>query len=470
MKALNTLLALTAAATLTAGSALAQTNESPKASAPPVRDTAGVPAVPVKDTAAVPAPAPIISLFRSIDIQHLRPADQRGINIFESPKKNDVPFNGFALSIGGAFAQEFQSVVHSNTADAKLISGVNANQLMAISPGFNNSTANLFVNVQLANGVRVALTSYLSARHHNEAWVKDGYLLVDASPLNVPVLNTLMKYMTLKVGQFEVNYGDEHFRRSDNGNAIYNPFVGNLIIDAMTTEVGGEVYFRSHGILAMAGVTGGESKGMVTNPTKRSAAYLAKLGFDRAVTENLRVRLTGSMYTIAKASNNVLFSGDRAGSAYYDVLENSTSNETSNAWSGQIQPGFGHNVTAFVVNPFVKYHGLEFFGNFETASGRSWAETDDRTWRQNAYEALYRIGAGEKFYVGGRYNTAMGRLAGATTDMSVDRVQIGGGWFVTPNVLFKVENVDQRYMNFPTNDIRNGGKFNGLMISGVVAF
>ena len=41
---------------------------------------------------------------------------------------------------------------------------------------------------------------------------------------------------------------------------------------------------------------------------------------------------------------------------------------------------------------------------------------------------------------------------------------------MTPNVLSKVELVRQTYENFPTTDIRNGGKFQGFMIEGVVAF
>jgi hypothetical protein len=417
------------------------------------------------------APAPTaISLFRSIDIQHVRPADQRGVNVFEWPKTDATPFKGFALSIGGAFEQDFQNITHQNAATPKVTNGVDANQLIAVSPGFSNSVANLFVNAQLAKGIRVSMTSYLSARHHNETWVKDGYLLVDASPLDVPALNAIMKYVTLRFGQFEVNYGDQHFRRTDNGNGMYNPFVGNLVLDAMTTETGGEVYVRANGFLAMAGVTGGESKGMVTVPSKRSAAYLAKVGFDRQVSDHLRVRLTGSMYTIAKASNNVLYSGDRGGSRYYDIMENTASTETANAWSGNIQPGFGHNVSAYVVNPFVKFNRFEFFGNFETASGRQWTETDNRTWRQNAYEALYRLGPAEKFYVGARYNTAVGQLVGIANDVGVDRTQFGGGWFVTPNVLLKAESVTQNYTKFPLTDIRSGGKFNGFLITGVVAF
>jgi len=51
-----------------------------------------------------------------------------------------------------------------------------------------------------------------------------------------------------------------------------------------------------------------------------------------------------------------------------------------------------------------------------------------------------------------------------------DRVEAGGGWFVTPIILAKAEYVTQRYRDFPITDIRNGGHFNGFMLAGTVAF
>jgi hypothetical protein len=36
--------------------------------------------------------------------------------------------------------------------------------------------------------------------------------------------------------------------------------------------------------------------------------------------------------------------------------------------------------------------------------------------------------------------------------------------------LTKVARVNQKYLDFPTTDIRNGGKFKGFMVEGVVAF
>jgi hypothetical protein len=429
-------------------------------------------------TTAAPAPAidtPATKSLRyaapPIEIQHYRPQDRRGLNVFESPKEEGAAYTGFKLNWGAAFTQQYQSLKHSNTAAEKIdpVTKANVNKLIEIGPGFNNAVANLYMNAQLARGIRVSLNSNLSSRHHNEAWVNDGYLLIDASPFDVAALNTLMKYLTLQVGHFEINYGDAHFRRSANGNAIYNPFVGNYIMDAYTTEIGAEALVRANGWLAMAGVTGGEIRGQVTKPKDRSLTYLTKLGYDKQLSPETRVRLTGSVYAKAKSVNNTLYSGDRAGSRYYDVLENTASTESAQAWSGAIQPGFKSEVHAVVINPFIKYRGLELFGNIEQAKGRAVTEAVDRTWRQNVGEVVYRF-LGDQVYVGGRYNTAWGELAGITGNVKVQRYQMGGGWFVTPNVLAKAEYVTQKYLDFPTTDIRNGGKFNGLMIEGVVAF
>jgi hypothetical protein len=315
------------------------------------------------------------------------------------------------------------------------------------------------------------MTSYLSARHHQESWVKDGYLLVDESPIDNPVLNSIMKYTTLRVGHFEINYGDLHFRRTDNGNGLYNPFIGNTIVDPFTTEIGAEVYVRSHGLLAMLATTGGEVHGQVTAPSARTMSVIGKAGVDKSFRNGLvRTRLTGSFYANNRAASNTLYTGDRGGSQYYDILENTTSTETANAWSGQIRPGFSNKVNAEVVNPFVKVGGLELFGSFETATGGAFSEPKLRTLHQNVYEGLYRL-ANDKFYVGGRYNTVKGQLiSGNSDDETVNRYQLGGGWFVTPNLLAKLEWVNQKYLDFPTTDIRNGGKFKGFMVAGVVAF
>jgi len=409
----------------------------------------------------------------NVGLQYYRPRDVGGLNMFEPPKADSRPFEGKKLFWGFGFAQQFQGLTHRNTADPRIVTvggqPVNANQLIGIGNGFNNANANLYLDAQIARGMRVALTAYLSSRHHTETWVKDGYLQIDASPVDNDALHAVMEHLTIRVGHFEVNYGDAHFRRADNGNAFFNPFVGNLVMDAFTTEIGAEVYARTGGFLAMAGVTGGEIRGQVQKPQERSESWLGKLGYDRQLNPTTRVRLTGSVYRNGQAVNNTLYSGSRAGARYYSVLENAQSTESAQAWSGDLQPGFKTRVLAWVINPFVEVRGLELFGNIEQAKGRTTPETVDRTWNHYSGEAVYRF-VNDKFYLGGRYNVADGTLAGIVGDLKVERMQGAGGWFVTPNVLAKVEVVRENYLGFPTSDIRHGGRFDGFMIEGAVNF
>jgi hypothetical protein len=407
---------------------------------------------------------------RPIRIQYSRPLDKRGLNVFETTKDPGVEFTGFKMDFNAAFTSQVQNLSHSNTATPNLVNGINTNQLQDIGFGFNNSTANAAIQAQLAPGVRVQLTSYLSARHHNETWVKDGYIQIDQSPIDLAPLKMLFEIATVRIGHMEINYGDAHFRRSDNGNAIYNPFVGNYILDAFTTEIGGEVYLKLNGFIAMGALTAGELRGTVVTPEQRGPSLIGKLGVDRQVNDALRVRLTGSMYKADKAMSNTLYGGDRAGSRYYWVLENTTATESANYTSGAINPGFRNQVTAFQMNPFVKYRGLELFGVVERAEGKAATEPTERLWKQYAVDTVYRFLADESLFVGVRYNKATGTLAGIAGDVGAERWQVGGGWFITPHVLAKAEYVNQKYFGYPPTSIRNGGKFNGVMLEGVIAF
>ena len=409
---------------------------------------------------------PVTASAQYTDIQFYRPHSQYGINVFEPPKVDTVAFDGFEVDWGAAFTQQFQGLDHSNAATPVLDDdGNNVNALDEIGLGFNLATANLYLGAQLADGIRVNLTTYLSSRHHPEAWVKGGYFQIDKLPmLNSAALDNLMQYVTLKVGHFEINYGDAHFRRTDNGNALYNPFVGNYLLDSFTTEIGGEVYVRANGFLAMGAITGGEIRGSVERPDDRAPSFYGKLGVDRQVNDNVRVRLTGSAYTTSESLNNTLHSGDRAGSRYYSVIGGSD-------WSGRINGvGFRNSVTAFMINPFVKVQGLELFGTLEWIEGSGSSTQPDRSVNQYAAEAIYRFLADDQMFVGARHNVVDGELLAAGSDVSVDRWQISGGWFITPNVLAKVEYMTQSYNDYPSTSIFHEGEFSGFMIEGVIMF
>lgn len=405
------------------------------------------------------------------DIPFWRPYDLRGINQFETGKADTVAYKGLVVRVGGSFTQQFQALSHENASTPVVVNNVNTNQLIEIGNGFNLATANLNLDVTLDDGVRLSLITYLSSRHHNETWVKGGYLQADKLPFfKSEAIDKLMENVTIKVGHMEINFGDAHFRRTDNAHSLQNPFVGNLIMDAFTTEIGAEVYYMKNGFLGMVAASGGEIQGGITRPDDRAPNFYGKLGFDKQINENVRVRLTGSAYTTSSSASNSLYGGDRTGSRYYLVMGNTAATTAAQFTTGRVNPGLRDEITTMVINPFIKAGGLEIFGNFEQAKGKASNETDKRTFNQISVDALYRFGAMENFYIGGRYNTVSGRLQGFAEDVQVDRIQIAAGWFVTKNILTKVEYVNQEYKDFPTNNILHQGKFNGLMIEGAIAF
>lgn len=416
-----------------------------------------------------------------------RPYDQRGVNVFETGKADTILFEGLRMRFGAGFTQQYQALKHSNTATGNQA----ANKLYPIKPGFMTAQANLFTDVQLADGIRLNVTTYLSSRHHNEAWVKGGYIQFDKLPFKNRLLTKIMDVTTIKVGHMEVNYGDAHFRRSDGGHTSYNPFMESYIMDAFATEIGGEVFVQKNGLFGMLAVTNGMIKGHVDSTAKgvvngvvvddndnRNPSIILKGGFDKELTDKVRVRLSGSYYHNSSnaGSGLTLYSGDRAGSNYQNAMEiwkdKAGVVRASDAMytSGRLNPGFSKKIDAIMLNGFLKLGGLELFGTFETAKGRTKTETASRKASQVAGDVLYRFGTDENFYVGARYNAAKARLAGFTQDVKIDRTALAAGWFLTKNVLLKGEYVVQDYKDFPVADFRNGGQFKGIVVEAVVGF
>jgi hypothetical protein len=412
-------------------------------------------------------------------INNLRPYDQSGINVFEAPKDTAADFEEIKVKFGAGFTQSFQNLKHKTT----------SGNLYKISPGFNTANANLFMDVQLADGIRLNLTSYLSSRHHNETWVKGGYIQFDKLPFKGEIWDRIMQVTTVKVGHMEINYGDQHYRRSDGGQTIYNPFADNYILDAFTTEIGGEVLVRKFDFFGVAGVSNGMIKGNidVLTPTDQDAnihkspAIYFKGGYDKQLSDIIRVRVAASYYTDKSSGGQTLYGGDRTGSNYFMVLEKAGSTSSAQAFSGRVNPGFSKKVDAMQLNGFVKAKGLELFGTYEAAQGRTKNETEERKASQVAMDAVYRFGKEENLFLGARYNRANIRLANVaavgtapaiiyTQDMQVNRLAFGGGWFLTRNILLKGEYVRQEFKDLPVTDYRHGGEFNGYVVQAVVGF
>ncbi|MDZ7647790.1 MAG: hypothetical protein U5K54_11750 [Cytophagales bacterium] len=161
--------------------------------------------------------------------------------------------------------------------------------------------------------------------------MKGGYLQIDnLNFIKEGFLGGFMDVATVRFGYNDINYGDTHFRRSDNGTVIYNAFVGNYIMDSFTTEPFGELTIQKNGIIGVIGVTNGRlnqtttknlnaGTGAQTDGDKGMAFYL-KLGYDKQINDDLRLRITGSYYNSTdKGTRDYLYGGDRAGARYYEV-------------------------------------------------------------------------------------------------------------------------------------------------------
>lgn len=424
---------------------------------------------------------------------------------FDLKKPVNPADTSLKISVGGDFALQFQG-----------LSDHAPDTLIKVGSGFNLPTANFAISANLAKGVKVFLNTYLSARHHNESWVEGGYIQFDALPFfKSDLVDRVMENLQIKVGMMEINYGDAHFRRTNNGAALKNQFVGNYIMEGYTVSPAMEIAFQKYGIISMIGVSNGSLNPTLgqyqapNNPPKtynevnqlEELAIYGKLGYDKQVTEKLRLRGTVSYYDCVKNHTGSLYAGDRTGSRYYLVMTPATFSSadytiTSNAFAQDWNPGASDKNQSLMVNLFAKYRGFEVFGTYEHAKITSPKDLkpslpvplpkSEIVFNQIAIEGLYHFGKQEQFFVGARYNTVNDNSGGTdlflngsggnvnlTKNKTVSRIQGSLGWYLTKNMVAKLEYVKQDYTNFLRYDkLKSGGAsgFDGVMFEAAISF
>ncbi len=393
-------------------------------------------------------------------IQYFRNNDISGLNVYETPKDDTVAYEGFRVRVGADFALQFQALNQVNA----------ANSLVELGSNFNLPNANFNIDAQLLDGMRLHLRTYLSSRHHEEAYVKGGYIQVDKLEfIREGFLENIMQYATLRVGMDEFNYGDTRFRRSDNANVIFNPFVGNYLMDAFSTEVFGEVWVQYNGLIAVVGLTNGKlNQSVVVDSTSdNKPSFFGKIGYDKQFNEDFRFRITGSWYLNKGTTTGTwLYGGDRAGSRYYNVMRDL--DEGGSDFEGRFNPRF-RQMTALQFTPSLQWKGLEFFGLVELVMNSE--DQGNGSYTQLGAELLYRFGKRRNFYAGARYNNVSGEDREGAETKTINRFNIGGGWFITKNVLAKVEYVTQEYKDAGWAGSKyDGASFDGIVIEAAISF
>lgn len=394
------------------------------------------------------------------ELQYYRYPDKRGLNVFESPKQTDIEFDGLHVRVGGDYSVIFQGLTHEND-----FSNGDPLSLIDLQANMTLPTANLNFDVQVGDGLRMHLRTYLSSRHHSEAWVKGGYFQIDKlNFISEGFMENFMKVARFRFGMNELNYGDTHFRRSDNARTLFNPFVGNYIMDSFTTEPFGEFSILANGLIGVVGISNGRLNQSPT-PGDDGVVFYSKLGFDRQLNQDLRFRLTGSLYTSSdKSTSDNLYSGDRAGAKYYNVLHTETA---ASDFDPRFSPRFP-NLTAIQFNPFIKYRDLEFFGVLEFIENGGDA---GGSFTQYGAELIYRLGQNDNLYLASRYNLVDGEVSDVAENQEISRFHLGAGWFMTKNIVTKFEYVTSEYDGDGFNGSRfQGAEFDGVVFEAVISF
>ena len=370
-------------------------------------------------------------------------------HVFEQPKDTSA-FNGVEFNWNADLTFNYQGLDQTYGTDLKA--------------GLSLPTANLDVNAKVLSGFNVKLETMLSSHHHHETFVKGGHATIDNLDFVSPGFGAgFMENATIRVGVNDVNFGDAHFRRTDNADVMRNPFISNLGVESYMQAGFLEVLYRlpSANMFVLGGISNGEvNPDDVKDGTGKDAySFYGKVGYDSQITNDTRVRLTESLFFVEDTSKNRLYMGDKAGGVAREIFGSADFGATWNALAGY------KDLTASMTNLFIKCHDTEFFGLVEYAEGANQSNEDFEMLHYSA-EVVQRF-SGDKFWAAARYENAVVEREGDSLDDELTQYQVGLGWFLSKNAVMKAEYIKQERENMAAYP---GAKFDGFMISAALSF
>ena len=359
------------------------------------------------------------------------------------------------LSIGVHTVGTLQDLDHENAFNA------DGKRLGDLEPGFQTAWGNLdfLATFGEEKEIEMFFDLYIASRNHpSQTYGHEGYLIVRDLPKSLQgftLLDRALDHVDLKVGHFEADFGDHRLRRSDNADVQKNPFIGNFVIDPEFVEVGAEVSGGSDRLSWMVGFGNGTNTEDFQD--ERGTSLRAKV--TALPVENLRTSL--SYYTVDHSGNPVragggsaaqLYSGNRSGERYGGILGGGQA-------PGQVLPQAGQDLTAYQLDVTWSGTPVELYASYGRTSDAdtngSAVGSPEESWDYYAAEALYRFS--DRLYTGVRYSAAdADRLRDTASEGSVQRLQVGGGFWATDNLLVKLEYVTQDYRDFLVGDLVSG--------------
>ncbi len=385
---------------------------------------------------------------------------------FEEPK-DTAAFEKVSLSFALDLSFYFQGLGHTFEPTE-----VNTTK-QDIQPGLILPTADLRINAKVMKGFNVKIEAMLSSHHHNETYLKGGYASIDNLDFIHPgFAKDFMSNATFKIGVNEINFGDAHFRRTDNASVFKNPFILNMAVESYMQAGFIELFYRMPSISSfiMIGTSNGQVNPDDVKASEGSSAYSSytKLGFDKQFSDENRFRISESIFHVQGTSKTSLYNGDKAGNVAREIFNNTTTtkgNDYVTTWKAI--PSY-KDLTVSMTNVFAQYHDLEFFGLFETADGK---DSSNKSLKLTHYslELIQRFGDRKRFYIAGRYEKAETQLETDTSNDRLTQIQASLGWYLSKHALTKIEHVRQVRQEF--EEFTQGeGSFEGFMISASLSF
>ena len=319
---------------------------------------------------------------------------------------------------------------------------------------------------------------FLSSRNHPSTTYGDqGYLVIHDIPENLlglhKALNPIFQHVDVKVGAFLLDFGDNLYHRTNNAISQANPLVGNFVIDPNLVTVGGEMMSKPGKLNWLVGVSNGTNTEDYT--PGRGIAYNTKVW--AYPIKPLRISASGFFvnHSGSSSSRATLFSGNRSGERYGGVLGGGQA-------PGGILAAAGKDVRAYqldgtwddTVTP-IKLYGHVGRTEDKDILGPVGVNLKE-TWKYYAGDVVYKLTP--SVYAAGRYSAANSSMFGGASSVGkVRRIQVGGGLWMTRNMLMKVEWVDQKYSGFRMGNMVNNGvdagrnpQFKGLVSEVSFAF
>ncbi len=334
---------------------------------------------------------------------------------------------------------------------------INGQQPSGLQAGFQTPFANVSFLAQFEDIFDVYFDFYMSSRPHPDYMQGgQGYMLFKGLPKRLKeyrALDWFFHYMDVKAGAFEIDYGDAHYRRSNNGMVQQNPLIGNYVVDPRATDIGVELIGATTPLKWLVGVGSGTYKGH----------------FDDGSGYSVHAKLWGDPYPGLRSSFSIyhsnhsgdgpgwpenngtagdLFVTNRSGGPYAGVFGGGDA-------PGQLLPGAGQLVTAAQADLTWRRSPLELYGYF------GWVQDADingdqpgspkESWFYYAAEGIYNIT--DRLYLAARYSgAAASSIDDHSSDGFISRIAMGGGYWFFDTVLIKMELVYQQLHGFNQSD------------------